>query len=231
MNRCAPACLLLLLAVQLTSCDLSKPVPPPKDGGTLTVALAADPPTLNRFVAADAVSVRAAASLFPNLYMARPDLSIAPDLAEAMPSLSDDRKTWTVRLRKGAKWTDGKPIIADDVVTTVKIQQALVARDPGQAIFDWDKLDRVEKVDDLTVSFVLTEVYARSWPTAWPRSWPRPTYTAASTFARMATDPVGQAPPVTGGPTGSRSAIAGKEIDLVANPDYYGGRPHFDRIV
>src|SRR6202171_3386715 len=126
----------VLTAILLASCDL--PAPTPKDGGTLPVAIAADPTTLNRFLAADPASLRASAPLFPNLYQADPDLAITPDLAESMPSLSADRKSWTVKLRRNATWSDGKPITADDVVATVAIE-----RNPGlvtEVAFDWTML-------------------------------------------------------------------------------------------
>ncbi|MDP9326225.1 MAG: hypothetical protein M3O87_06790, partial [Candidatus Dormibacteraeota bacterium] len=94
MKPLAPACVALAIATCLSACDV---VPPPKptQGGTLTVALAADPPTLNRFLASDPVSLRASAPLFPNLFTAQPDMSFTPDLAESMPQISDDGKTWT----------------------------------------------------------------------------------------------------------------------------------------
>jgi peptide/nickel transport system substrate-binding protein len=214
-------------------CDLPILQGPPKpvDGGTLTMALPSDPTTLNRFLAADAVSQRAVAPLFPNLYEARPDMSVAPDLAESMPTLSDDKKTWTVKLRAGAKWTDGRPIGADDVVSTVGIQRALAARNPVEAIFDWEKLDRVEKVDDLTVRFVLTEVYAPFLANSLVTFVAPAHVYGAIPPTSMADDPVSDQPTVTGGPFKFDKRDAGRQIDLVANPDYYGGRPHIDRLV
>jgi peptide/nickel transport system substrate-binding protein len=43
------------------------------------------------------------------------DLSIQPDLAESLGTPSDDRRTWTYRLRAGLKYEDGRPITAQDV--------------------------------------------------------------------------------------------------------------------
>ena len=132
--------LLPAFAVLASGCQGPLQAGAPTNGGTLTIALGRDPVTLNRFVAADTVSQRAVAPLFPMLYALSPDMSVVPDLAEGYPALSDGGKTLTVHIRRVAKWTDGKQITADDVVSTVGIQ-----RDKNLAtgvIFDWDKLDR-----------------------------------------------------------------------------------------
>ena len=224
-----PSALLIAAAMLGSACQGPLPAPGPTNGGTLVVALAGDPVSLNRFVAGDSVSRRAVAPLFPMLYELAPDLSVRPDLATALPVLSDGGKTWTVKLRRGATWSDGKAITADDVLTTVRIQRDKnLATD---AIFDWDKLDRVVKVDDHTVQFVLTEAYAPFLANSLV------TFVAPGHIygvidpANMKQDPIGITPSVTGGPFRFEKRTRGQEVDLVANPDYYNGRPHFDRIV
>src|ERR1700704_5933700 len=87
-----------------------------KNGGTLTWALDADAQSLNPFVAGDVPSVRVIGFLFPNLYAGDKNLNVVPDLADGMPSISSDKKVWTVKLRKDAKWSDGSAITAGDVV-------------------------------------------------------------------------------------------------------------------
>jgi len=44
------------------------------------------------------------------------DSKPVPSMAEAMPSVSTDGLTYTVRLRAGATWSDGSPLTADDFV-------------------------------------------------------------------------------------------------------------------
>ncbi len=39
-----------------------------------------------------------------------------PSIAEGMPQVSPDGKTYTVKIRQGLKWSDGSPITADDFV-------------------------------------------------------------------------------------------------------------------
>src|SRR5712691_1130292 len=199
------------------------------NGGTLIWALDADAQSLNPFVAGDVPSVRAWGFLFPNLYQADKDLNITPDLADGMPSISSDQKTWTVKLRKNAKWSDGSPITADDVVMTVNMQN-----NPNldtDAAFDWGELDSVSKVDANTVKFVLKDVFAPFLANNLL------TFVApASVYgkiepAKQRTDPVSLNPTVTGGPYKFDKRVAGSEIDYVAITNYYLGRPHFDKAI
>lgn len=66
---------------------------------------------------------------------------------------SDDLKEWTLHLRKGITWNDGVPFTADDIVFTIEMQ---IAQDKMTNHFYWDEwLEKVEKVDDLTVKYTL----------------------------------------------------------------------------
>jgi peptide/nickel transport system substrate-binding protein len=86
----------------------------------------------------------------------------APDGAKIEPKLaagaqpSADYKTWTVSLRKGAKWSDGAPFGADDIVFWYK--DVLLNKDVTPALPGWMKNAdgtpaTVEKLDDVTVRF------------------------------------------------------------------------------
>ncbi len=218
----------LLAIVLLTACDLPGISPRPQNGGTLNVAISGDPSSLNRFLAADPSALRASAPLFPLLYQANPDMTISPDLASAMPILSVDKKSWTVKLRHDAKWSDGQPITADDVLTTVAIERnpALVT----DVVFDWAGLDKVEKIDSYTVKFDLAAPYAPFLANSLTTFIVPAHIYGAIDVAKMAADPISQQPLVTGGPFKFEKRTK-DEVDLVANPDYYTGRPHLDRMV
>ena len=200
-----------------------------KNGGTLIWALDADAQSLNPFVAGDVPSVRAYGFLFPNLYQADKNLNVIPDLADGMPSISADKKVWTVKLRKDAKWSDGSPITADDVVMTVNMQNNTNL--DTDAAFDWGELDSVAKVDATTVKFTLKDVFAPF------QANNLLTFIApASVYgkidpAKQRTDPVSLNPTVTGGPYKFDKRVAGSEIDYVANTNYYLGRPHYDKVI
>jgi peptide/nickel transport system substrate-binding protein len=48
------------------------------------------------------------------------DSSLIPGLAEAMPTVSEDGKTYELTLRKGLKYSDGSPVKASDFEHTIK---------------------------------------------------------------------------------------------------------------
>jgi len=76
-----------------------------------------------------------------------------PWLAESMTS-NEDGSVWTLVLREGVTWSDGEAFNADDVVFTIEMLMNNPDLDIRQ---DFSQVASVEKVDDLTVRFTLTE--------------------------------------------------------------------------
>ena len=84
--------------------------------------------------------------------------TIEPRLIESWES-SDDFTTWTIHMRKGAKWSDGEPFTADDIMfwyedvllntdLTPKVPKWMQSKDGSTAV--------VAKVDDYTVTWTYT---------------------------------------------------------------------------
>jgi ABC-type transport system substrate-binding protein len=78
----------------------------------------------------DLSSTRVASQIFEGLYqfdyLAMP-AKVVPNTAEALPAISNDGRTWTIRLKKGIRFTDdpafkGKPreLVAEDYVYSLK---------------------------------------------------------------------------------------------------------------
>lgn len=91
----------------------------------LRLNLVAEPETIDPNLASDAVSIGVARQLYSGLLAFDKDLNLAPALASEVPSLSNggisaDGLTYTFKLREDAKWSDGQPITAADVVYSVK---------------------------------------------------------------------------------------------------------------
>jgi peptide/nickel transport system substrate-binding protein len=81
---------------------------------------------------------------------------VEPKVAESVTS-SADFKTWTVKLREGAKWSDGTPFTADDIMFWY--EDVLLNKDLSPSIPAWMKNGdgstvQVVKVDDYTVNWV-----------------------------------------------------------------------------
>jgi peptide/nickel transport system substrate-binding protein len=89
-------------------------------GGTFRRAQTSDPRTFNPFVTVESGSV-------PDIISAGGLFTLDPRSYEYIPymaqsySVSPDKRTWTLKIREGMKWSDGKPIVAADWVTTWRI--------------------------------------------------------------------------------------------------------------
>ena len=86
-----------------------------KAGGTLTVALAEDPDALDPTLARTFVGRMVFLHMCEKLYDLNAKLQIVPQLAAAMPTLSPDKKTMTIKLRRGVRFNDGTPFNAQAV--------------------------------------------------------------------------------------------------------------------
>ncbi|HTW99487.1 MAG TPA: ABC transporter substrate-binding protein, partial [Acidimicrobiales bacterium] len=89
-----------------------------KRGGTLKFARSIAPTTLdpaNTIIAGDIYTLD---KIIEPLYVTSPAGDLTPWLASGY-SLSSNRKTYTFDLRPGIKFSDGKPLVAEDVVFSV----------------------------------------------------------------------------------------------------------------
>jgi peptide/nickel transport system substrate-binding protein len=84
---------------------------------------------------------------------------VEPKLASSVQP-SANFTSWTVKLRKGAKWSDGSPFTADDIMFWYN--DVLLNKDITPAVPTWMKNRDgstvvVEKIDDITVRWVYKE--------------------------------------------------------------------------
>ena len=82
--------------------------------------------------------------LAPAFYMWASD-TYEPLLAESW-GLTEDQTAYTITLKEGLTWSNGDPITSEDIVTTYALGRLV-----GWSQFNY--IDSVEAVDDLTVSF------------------------------------------------------------------------------
>ncbi|NJN83313.1 MAG: peptide ABC transporter substrate-binding protein, partial [Caldilineaceae bacterium] len=81
---------------------------------------------------------------------------VAPDLASGW-TIADD-VTYTFRLQPDQRWHDGQPITADDVLFTIDVLQDPEVSSLPEVASLWRSVT-VEKVDDLSVRFSLSEAF------------------------------------------------------------------------
>lgn len=132
-------------------------------GGELIASTIGEgPKTFNPFNSKDNTSSTMAGVMFDGLLTTNPVTGQpAPKLAKSY-EISSDGKTYIIHLRRGIKWSDGKPITADDVVFTWSdiIFAGLGDTSTRDSLVIDDKLPTVSKIDDYTVEFTTPKPYA-----------------------------------------------------------------------
>ncbi|MBR1425106.1 ABC transporter substrate-binding protein [bacterium] len=131
-------------------------------GELVSSTIGEGPKTFNPFNTKDNVSSLMANTMYDGLLTSNPDNGKPmPKLAKSF-SISPDEKTYTVILRKGIKWSDGKPITADDVVFTWKdiIFAGMGDTSTRDSLVINGELPTVEKIDNYTVKFHTPQPYA-----------------------------------------------------------------------
>ncbi len=91
--------------------------PPPKRGGTLRVALVPPTAAVDPVTMFDAGAIAVVQQVAEYLIWAENDLRLRPVLATRWEP-DDKAQTWTFTLREGVRFSNGRPMTADDVVAT-----------------------------------------------------------------------------------------------------------------
>ena len=132
-----------------------------KFGGTfVSSTIGEGPKTFNPFNTKDNISAQMSEIMYDGL------VTTNPVTGETIPKLaklfSVNGKEYIVNLRHGLKWSDGKPITADDVVFTWQniIFDGFGNTSTRDSVMIDGKLPTVEKIDDYTVKFVTPEPFA-----------------------------------------------------------------------
>jgi peptide/nickel transport system substrate-binding protein len=141
-----------------------------------------------------------------------------PALASALPTAGADGLTWTVTLREGAKFSDGAPVTADDVVWSFRR-----ALDPANASLMASFITFVDTVtakDPRTVEFKLKTSFSL-FPQriAVIKIVPKAKTGDAAASKAFDTAPIGS------GPFTLVSANATAGVVMAVNPNYNGPRP------
>jgi peptide/nickel transport system substrate-binding protein len=119
----------LLLTLLLAACTQQPAASPgptaagaetPRSGGTLTFIVNAESGTYDGHRETTFALLHPIAPHYSTLYKWDPnDLTKpAPDVAAAMPEVSADKLTWTIKLRTDVKFHDGTPMTSEDIVAT-----------------------------------------------------------------------------------------------------------------
>lgn len=127
----------------------------------LYVGMQDDIKTLNSFANNDVWTMNVLWKVTDHDYLYREtpvDFEWKPWMADGMPEIDLNNLTAVVKLKKGIKFSDGKPLTADDVVYTHG--EIMLRLKMPQSWDSFQFIDKIEKVDDYTVKYYLKEMRA-----------------------------------------------------------------------
>lgn len=157
------------------------------------------------------------------------DFTPAPGLAESWEE-SADGKTWTYTLRPDLKWSDGSPLTSADVVYT--FNRILDGRYEKTNYGSYTRnITSVTATDERTVVMTVkkpTPIMEKLAVYILPEAvWSGIDGKAVKSYAN---EPEGT-PTVGSGPFTTIERRTGQFIRMVANDNYYGGRPKIDELI
>jgi len=122
--------------------------------GKLTVAVPAEPATLDPHKSSNRYNYTFNSNMFEGLYIRNDKAELVPGLAESV-SVTPDGLTYTFKLRKGVKFHDGSAMTADDVKFSMDRAINPATKNPLLAYIK--TIDRVDIVNPETVAVKLKE--------------------------------------------------------------------------
>ena len=125
---------------------------------TLRIGWTVGPDSLSPFIGVETASSEVLYLIYDRLFGMGFDGKPVPQLATELPTrenggISADGKTWTVHIRPGVTWQDGRPLTAADVAFTYNLIIDNQLTSFLQAVKD---IKKVEAVDDTTLRFTMS---------------------------------------------------------------------------
>jgi len=205
------ALLLLLMTVPLLSCS-SKPAP-----NTLVMIIESSPNNLDPRVGIDGQSERIDGLIFNYLLERDENFNPKPALAERWEI--PDPRTYIFHLRSGVHFHSGQPLTARDVKWTFDSLLTGKIRSPRASTYRF--VASVEALEEGTVIFHLKEPFS---PLLWNLSDGAVGIVPYGTLNEISEHPIGS------GPFRFVGAETDKEVVLERNDDYWGPKPHLERV-
>ncbi len=211
---------LVLAALVMTAACLGSAA-----AGTVTIATAAQPDTLDPHRTSATSAFQTTKSLYDTLVEPDPEGVIVGALAESW-TLSDDALTLSFRLRQGVRFHDGATLTSADAAASLRRLQA----EASPKANEFAVIDAVDTPDDQTLVLRLGQpapALLDSLASGWGAILPAALIEAGHDFGNR---------PIGTGPFVFREWVRDSFVRLVANPDYYHGvlaqgAPGVDEVV
>jgi peptide/nickel transport system substrate-binding protein len=233
LTKAGQGALLLGAAGTLAACGSSSSSSPttnvasskPKSGGTLKTGLSGGSTgdTLNALTPVQSTDFARTMNLFEPLTVFGATGPVENVLAKEVTP-NKDATMWTIRLRPGITWHNGKPLTADDVIYTLQVITNPKAPMPGATALTLVDVKGLKKLDPLTVSVPCTRPFS-----VLPQA-------LAAWYLNVV--PAGYDPqhppahPIGTGPFKFKSFTPGADSVFVRNENYWqSGLPYVDSLV
>jgi len=205
-----------------------------KHGGFLRLGTDQGIDSLNPFVGLNQDSFNAWEQIYPQLVQYNPrTLAFEPDFATSWNE-SSDHLTWTFHTVKNAKWSDGRPLTANDVAwtftTVMKFKNGPTAALAGAV----NNMASVTAQDPNTVVVRYTHPVAnvlsnvQQIPIFPQHVWAPYATGKGNGMKTFSNTPTGGKPLVSGGPFMVTKWVKDQITLFQANPRWYGPKPHIE---
>ena len=234
--------------------DVGKPV----TGDWLVIHSLSDPEQLNPLTSNDAGSSEVNGFIFESLLTREPrTLALKPYIATARPEIAADKLTYTFKIRKDARFQDGRPLTGEDVLFSVKAIKCPFIDAPFLRVY-YNSLVDAELLDPYTIRFITKEPYFLNESQlggiiVLPRHYYDPQNSLRDITVRQLSGDPAKLPagakqfgdqfnrnynrnPMGSGPYKFGSWKTGREVELRRDPNYWGNgidgidQPHLDRL-
>ena len=111
---------LAMVATTLTGCGGSGDITAESGKKNLTAAVGGDFALPDPAIVDDSITANVLAQCYDGLYKLDKDGNVVANLAEDLPTISEDGLTYTIKLKDGLTWSDGTPLTAEDFVWSWK---------------------------------------------------------------------------------------------------------------
>src|SRR5438093_2805430 len=189
----------------------------------LVVAQGGDISKFDPHFSTSANDIRISFNLFDNLIARHPDGKLQPSLATDWKLTNPT--TWTFKLRHGVKWHTGDPFSSADV--KYSFERTWDPKQNTRVSTVFTTVERVEAPDANTVVFTTKKPD--------PLLAARVAFYGGQIVPKKYLESVGpdafNQKPVGTGPVRFVSWTKDDKAVLEANPDYWGGKPDFDRMI
>ena len=212
----------------------------PDPNGAVRLALLTNPPDLDPILISDTTSSGIVSKIFDTLLTHDQDLNVVPKLARELPTVSDDRLVYTFKIREGVKFHNGREVKAEDFKYSLErlaqvnskrnnvVKPILGAEEAIQRAQSGGDtaMEGIKVLDDYTLEITLAEPY---YPFLYLM-----TMDNASVVPREEVEKAGDGfsrKPVGSGPFKLDVWKENDMLRLVANEDYFAGKPKIPEII